>query len=272
MQTLLQIEGEQHLLHSTTLDISIGTLSQSIRMVTSPATICRGLGDISSGDTLRILIVDDHEAILNGTVPFLQRQYHKAEILTARTLNETKELLHRHHAIHLLILDLSIPTDTNEPAQRQVGLSFLKQFLSCGTGPNLMVLSTSIKPVFRFRSSVNAYEGGFALLDKREPIENMLRAADLALRGSIYWPQKEGHDCFFPAGCVELDTRWVNALKLKFHQGLTDKAIAKKMSVSDRTIRNYWVRLQDNLGISDDPDKDPRIEAWKVVYELGIVD
>lgn len=225
-----------------------------------------------SNDSFQILIVDDHEAILNGTVPPLQGQYPKAEILTARTLHEANEVLSEHHLINLLIFDLSIPESVDSMAQRQVGLHFLTKFLNGGVGPNLVVLSTDIKPVFRFRSGVNAYEGGFALLDKRESLDCMLRATELALRGSIYWPKKGGSDCFFPASRVELDDSWVNALKFKFHQGLTDKAIAKKMSVSDRTIRNYWVRLQDNLGIPEDPDKDPRIEAWRIVYELGIID
>lgn len=244
-----------------------------IKSYSPPSSRARTAQAPASDVTFRILVVDDHEAILNGTVPALQRQYPTAEILTARDLAETQKLLRNHHTVRLLILDLSIPADTSEPAQRQVGLNFLKQALNSGAGPNLIVLSTNIQPVFRFRPVVNTYEGGFALLDKREPLANMLEATELALRGSIYWPKKTGlNDHFFPAGCVELDSRWVSALKLKFHQGLTDKAIAKKMKVSDRTIRNYWVRLQDSLGIPDDPDKDPRIEAWRIVYELGLVD
>lgn len=93
------------------------------------------------------------------------------------------------------------------------------------------------------------------------------------MRGSICWPKKTGlSDQLFPVGRIELDSQWVRALQLKFHQGLTDKAIAKRMRVSDRTIRNYWLRLQDSLGIPEDPDKDHKIEAWKIVYELGLVE
>lgn len=43
-------------------------------------------------------------------------------------------------------------------------------------------------------------------------------------------------------------------------KGLTDKAIAQKMLVSDRTVRNYWIRLQDSLGVYDEPGKELRIQ------------
>lgn len=220
----------------------------------------------------RILMLDDHETTLNGVVPALQQRYSNAEILTAKDLMTAKLLL-AEYEIQLLVLDLSIPAERSLPAQRQVGLRFLEQFLKAGTGPGLAVLSTDVKPVLQFRSHVNAYERGFALLDKRDSLSHIVDAVGLVLRGSIYWPKRAGLDeNFFPASRIELDAQWVNTLQLKFHQGLTDKAIAKKMQVSDRTVRNYWVRIQDSLGIPENPDKDPRIEAWKIVYELGLVD
>ncbi|MEH1947249.1 MAG: hypothetical protein V7K77_09855 [Nostoc sp.] len=38
---------------------------------------------------------------------------------------------------------------------------------------------------------------------------------------------------------LEFDRKWLEVLTLKYQEGLTDKAIAHKMLVSDRTVRNY---------------------------------
>lgn len=225
-----------------------------------------------SQNAFKILIVDDHEAIINGTLPTLIGRYPAAQIHKARHLSTAHRVLRAHPNIRLIGLDLSIPIDSNQPAQRQVGLTFLRQFLKIGMGPNLVVYSTDIQPILCLRASVNAYEGGFGLVDKRQPLTNMLDAVDIALRGSIYWPQRTFTGHHFSSTRVDLDAQWLNALRLKFRQGLTDKAIARKLEVSDRTIRNYWMRLQDSLGIPEDPDRDPRIEIWRAVYELGLID
>jgi PleD family two-component response regulator len=41
--------------------------------------------DLPKQETLKILIADDHELILNGTLDLLKRHYPQAEILTAQT-------------------------------------------------------------------------------------------------------------------------------------------------------------------------------------------
>jgi DNA-binding NarL/FixJ family response regulator len=43
------------------------------------------LQDLPEPETLKILVVDDHELILSGTIDLLKRQYPQAEIFTAKT-------------------------------------------------------------------------------------------------------------------------------------------------------------------------------------------
>jgi len=93
---------------------------------------------------------------------------------------------------------------------------------------------------------INAYEGGFAAMDKSLPISEMLKVLTSA--------------CEVPSTCrlrfaprPEFDRKWLEVLTLKFQEGLTDKAIAERMAVSDRTVRNYWIRLQDVLAFMINP-------------------
>ena len=60
-------------------------------------------------------------------------------------------------------------------------------------------------------------------------------------------------------------------LHLRFEEGLTDKAIAKRMGTSDRTIRNYWIRIQDALLIGDDPDRDLRVQIELEARRIGLI-
>jgi len=211
----------------------------------------------------KFLVVDDHEAVLEGTVPALKKQFPDVEILTAQDIQAARTQL-TYHQPALVILDLSLPEKPYAPASSEVGIQFLKSLMSSSPAPNILVLSTNIKPLIQLKPLVNAYEGGFAAMDKALPIREMVRLVDAALRGSIYLPPEI-------RARPEFDRRWLEVLSLKFKEGLTDKAIAERMQLSDRTIRNYWVRLQDALDVYEEPDKDVRIQIEIAARSLGLL-
>ncbi|HEY9616290.1 MAG TPA: response regulator transcription factor [Microcoleaceae cyanobacterium] len=221
----------------------------------------RGITEATTKQTF--LVVDDHEAILEGTVPALKRTYPAADVLTAQDLQTAQTQLKYYHPM-LIVLDLSLPEKPHTSASPEVGIRFLKALIESRLAPNIVVLSTNIKPLVQLKPMINAYEGGFAAMDKSLPIREMLRLVDFALRGSIYLPPEL-------RARPEFDRRWLEVLTLKFQEGLTDKAIAERMQVSDRTVRNYWIRLQDALGVYDEPDKDLRIQIEIAARKLGLL-
>lgn len=209
------------------------------------------------------LVVDDHEAILQGTVPALKAAYPSADVLTAQDI-QMAQLQMGSRPPALIVLDLSLPAKPHTPASSEVGLQFLKTLIESELAPNILVLSTNIQPLVQLKPMINAYEGGFAAMDKALPIREMLRLVDFALRGSIYLPSQL-------RSRTEFDPKWLEVLTLKFQEGLTDKAIAQRMQVSDRTIRNYWIRLQDALNVYDEPGKELRIQIELAARELGLI-
>jgi DNA-binding NarL/FixJ family response regulator len=213
----------------------------------------------------RFLVVDDHEAILEGTVPALKKHYPTAEILTAQDIQTAQNLLRYSRLVTLVVLDLVMPEKPLLPASAEVGIQFLKDLMATTPAPNILVLSTNVNPLIQLKPEINAYEGGFAAMDKALPIREMIRLIDLTLRGSIYLPPQL-------RARPEFDQRWLQVLSLKFHEGLTDKAIAERMQVSERTIYNYWIRLQDALGVYDEPNKDLRIQVEIAARKLGLLD
>ena len=209
------------------------------------------------------LVVDDHEAILQGTVPALKSAYPVAEVVTAQDV-QMAQLHLRSRPPVLIVLDLSLPEQPHTPASSEMGLHFLKTLFEGQLAPNILVLSTNIQPLVQLKPMINAYEGGFAAMDKSLPIREMLRLVDFALRGSIYLPPQL-------RSRTEFDPKWLEVLTLKFQEGLTDKAIAQRMQVSDRTIRNYWIRLQDALGVYDEPGKELRIQIELAARKIGLI-
>lgn len=209
------------------------------------------------------LVIDDHEAILRGTVPALQTAYPVAEVLTAQDIQTAQRQMGLLPPA-LIVLDLSLPAKPHAPASSEVGLHFLKTLIESKLAPNILVLSTNIQPLIQLKPMINAYEGGFSAMDKALPIREMLRLVDFALRGSIYLPPQI-------RSRTEFDAKWLEVLTLKFQEGLTDKAIAYRMQVSDRTIRNYWIRLQDALDVFDEPGKELRIQIEMAARKLGLI-
>lgn len=209
------------------------------------------------------LAVDDHEAILEGTIPALKRKYPTAEIFTAQDVQTARKQLERYHP-NLVIIDLSLPEKPGVTAKLEVGLNFLKSLMESKEAPNIMVLTSDTLPLVRLQAIIDTYEGGFAAMDKALPISEMLRLIDFALRGSIYLPTEVRNR-------PEFDRKWIEMLNLKFGEGLTDKAIAKRMNITDRTVRNYWSRIQDALEVGEEPDKDVRIQIELAARQLGLI-
>ncbi|MEL7351995.1 MAG: response regulator transcription factor [Cyanobacteria bacterium P01_A01_bin.116] len=214
------------------------------------------------------LVVDDHESVLQGTVPALQRAYPQAKILTAQHYAAAVTVI---EAVKpdLMVVDLSLPESAGAAATPDVGLTLVEQILTGALlgkrwAPNVAVLSTDINPLVRLKATIKAYEGGFSAMDKSLPLQEMIQYINFAMRGSVYLPQSV-------KSRPELHAKWMELLRLRFDEGLNDKAIAKRMGTSDRTIRNYWIRIQDTLLIGDDPDKDLRVQIEIEARKIGLI-
>jgi DNA-binding NarL/FixJ family response regulator len=92
----------------------------------------------------------------------------------------------------------------------------------------------------------------------------MLKLVDLALRGSISLPLEV-------RSRPEFDSKWLEVLSLKFQHGLSDRAIRERMGIAERTLRNYWIRIQDALLIPDDPNQDLRIQIEIAARKAGLI-
>jgi DNA-binding NarL/FixJ family response regulator len=195
---------------------------------------------LSKEKKLHILVVDDHQLILTGTLDILSREYPEAFIVKAQTVKETLSQL-QCHQFGLIVMDLSIPSQPGETAEIDTGIKLLPTLLKKYPDQNFMVQTSYVRALIRIKHEIDNHQGGFAIADKGLPESEMLIRVNVALHGAT-------HTRDINTG-IELKPEWLEVLRLAFEESLTDKAIAERMYKSERAIRTYWTKIQDVLGV-----------------------
>ena len=218
----------------------------------------------SLSEPLKILVVDDHELVLHGTVNGLKQRYPDAEIATVQTAQEVKEQVQQIQP-DLLVVDLSLPQAPGAFPQPDTGIQLLKTLMQRYPTLNIVVQSAYPKALVRLRSAIDTHEGGFTVASKSLSLREILTRVQWALEGVVYTPKE------MRAG-LELKPAWLTALQLAFEEGLQDKAIAERMNISERTVRLYWNQVQDALSVYPEPGKNIRIQTERRAREEGLID
>ena len=220
--------------------------------------------DLPEQETLKILIADDHELILSGTLDLLKRHYPQAEILTAQT---TQNVLQQVKAFqpNLVIMDLSLPETSGDTPEINQGIKSLETLIKNYSTLNLVVQSSYIKALVRIKPNIDAHEGGFTVADKGLSSQEMLKRIELALIGVTHTK-----DLKMPRG--EVKPEWLELLNFAFKEVLEDKVIAERMEKSIRTVRQYWSKVQDVLEVYPEKGKSLRIQTEKRAREEGFID
>ena len=214
----------------------------------------------------KFLVVDDHEIVLNGTLDILKKQYPDAKIFTALTAQKAIEQMEINQP-ELVVTDLSIPEKPGENARVDTGIKLLKTLMKDYPTLNLVVQSTYVEALVRIKLDIDAHQGGFTVADKSISSQEMLTRVDWAIQGLTHTKDIRGK-----LKGLEVKQEWLTLLSLAFEEGLQDKEIARRMQISERTVRNYWTKIQDTLGVYPEAGKNIRIQTQIRAREEGLID
>ena len=223
----------------------------------------RSSSESFSASTLNILIVDDHQLMLKGTVDLVQGHFPSGDIVAAQTAQEALEHV-QHHRLDLAIVDLSLPKTEGTAAHVEHGLELLEALMADYPQLNLVVQSSTIKVLVRLLSEIEHHRGGFTIADKGVPIKTLLTRIEWSLEGLSYTKDLQTG--------LELKPEWMEVLQLAYEEGLQDKAIAQSMYKSERMIRHYWSKIQDVLGVYPETGKNIRVLTQIRAREVGLID
>lgn len=217
-----------------------------------------------SAKSLKILIIDDHEAVIGGTMNAIASKYPEADIQLAKNAREATEKLNS-FTYDLVITDISIPEKIADRPQAEVGINLLRSMMDNYSTLNIVVQSADARALIRLRPNIYEHEGGFTVVDKGEPLQQMLTKVDWCLNGVNYTPKEMRMG-------LELKEEWLTLLELAFNESLKDKEIAKRMSIAERTVRHYWTKIQDVLEVYPEENKNMRIQTESRAREVGLID
>jgi DNA-binding NarL/FixJ family response regulator len=221
---------------------------------------------LSAKELLKILVIDDHESVLSGTVDILQKNYPNAEFITASHASNALE-----HVTNLqpdlVVMDLSIPEKLGTTARPDTGIQVLKTLMKNYPHLNIVVQSAHVRTLVRIRPHIDSHKGGFTVADKSLSTQAMLTRVAWALQGLTHTKDIKG----IHSG-LEVKPEWMRVLTLAFEEGLQDKAIAEHMCISERMVRHYWSKLQDALNVYPEDGKNIRIQTEMRAREEGLID
>jgi DNA-binding NarL/FixJ family response regulator len=215
---------------------------------------------------LKILVIDDHESVLGGTIEVLRKKYVDAQFLTAVTAQEALDQVSKMQP-DLVVMDLSLPESPGKMARPDTGVKLLRNLMKNHINLNIVVQSAHVRTLVRIRPDIDIHKGGFTVADKSLSSQEMLTRVDWALQGLTHTKDIKG----VHSG-LEVKPEWLRVLTLAFEEGLTDKAIAERMCVGERMVRHYWSKLQDALDVYPEEGKNMRIQTEMRAREEGLID
>jgi DNA-binding NarL/FixJ family response regulator len=210
---------------------------------------------------VRILVVDDHPIVRAGIVRLLQSEAGLSVCGEADAVTDAVRLATT-LGPDLAIVDISL----------KGGTAFdLLRALPDAAGPKLPVIILSVHDEALFAERA-LRAGARGYLMKTGPLETLLQAVRQVLSGRVYVSdevaqnllERLGHDVPPPGGRLgNLTDRELEVFGL-IGQGLSTAAIAKRLSVSVKTIETYRSNIKTKLGAKDASDLVRYATAWNL--------
>ncbi|MEH0927057.1 response regulator transcription factor [Micromonospora sp. CPCC 205558] len=212
---------------------------------------------------VRVVVADDDEVVRAGFVMLLDTQPDLTVVGSAADGAEAIRVC-RQHRPDVVLMDIRMPVMNGIEATRQ---------LAAGDGPRILILTTFDLDEHVY-DALGAGASGFLLKDvTAERLFDAVRvvaAGDALLAPRVtrrliseftrLRPRPPRH----PAPLSSLTPRETDVLRL-MAEGLSNPEIAKRLVVSDETIKTHVSRLLGKLGLRD------RTQAVVVAYETGLV-
>lgn len=197
---------------------------------------------------MRIILADDHAMVRDGLRPFLLELSNDVEIIETDRYSGILDKIENNGTIDLILLDLDLPD--REP------LGGIQAVLEAARPGKVVVMSSSVDHRVMTRVLGLGVDG---YAPKRLSARAIVSVLLLAMAGEIYVPSilfaQEG---FAPAtarhcpseGGPPLTSREREVLSL-LRDGMSNKAIARRLNVTEVTIKSHLCHVFKKLGVQN---------------------
>jgi two-component system, NarL family, response regulator len=202
---------------------------------------------------LRVLLADDHEVVREGLAAILNRRSTEFQVVAEADDGEQALALWLEHKPDLGVLDLRMP--------KLDGVATIEAIRAVDAQAKLIILTTydTDEDIYR---GLRAGAKGYLLKDAdRDDILHAVRAVG---RGETYLPSLVAGKLAQRLRDESLTERELQVL-LCIADGQSNKQIARKLAVSEGTVKFYTSGVYSKLGVAS------RTEAIKVAAARGLI-
>lgn len=206
----------------------------------------------------RFLAIGSDLILQKRIVSIVNRVYPQAEIITAKDYTAFNSIELQPQSVYVE------PESELNSDSLCIDLKLVERLLASHWHPSILVLCKDPNLLICLQAAIKNYRGGFAAIEKSLAMSDLACYIDLVQWGAVYLPQVLKP---YP----EFQVRWLKLLYLRYQKGFNDRAIAAKLEVSDRTIRNYWTQIQEALDIKNDPNRDTKVLIGIEARKIGLI-
>jgi DNA-binding NarL/FixJ family response regulator len=191
---------------------------------------------------IRVLIVDDHAIVRNGLAQLLETT-DDLELVGAARDGEQAVTMTAELQPDVILMDLSMPgTD---------GIAATGQIVAANPSAHVLVL-TSFSDKTRILDALQAGAEGY-LLKHSEPETILTGIRDVVADGSPLDPKAARvllTNRRSPGPDTQLTVREQEILEM-IGDGLQNKTIARRLGISERTVKSHLTNIYQRLGVTD---------------------
>lgn len=194
---------------------------------------------MSTGGKMRIVLADDHELVLEGLRSLIEAEPDMEVLATAKDGGQCLEAVRRHQP-DVVVLDLEMGP--------MGGLQCLEQVRAGHPGVRVLVL-TAYSDGESMRAALEGGAAGFAL--KTEPPQQTVASIRQVYRGQLVFPLAARRWLLRTPALSEPTQptdREMEILAL-VSEGLTNAQIARRLRVSDNTVKFHLQNVYLKLGV-----------------------
>jgi len=215
---------------------------------------------------IRVMILDDHQSIIDGYVYRLSR-IPEIEVVGKLAFGEELEPALKKRPADVLLLDVNVPTSPGNSNSYPI-LYTIPALLQIYPELNVLVISMFAERGL-IRAVMESGASGYILKDDQATIRDLGNVVVSVANGGIYFSQK-AHQLFLKHEMQKnsdfLTARQLEALSLcAAYPNSTMAELAQKMNVSHSTVRNLLSGAYVRLGART------RAAAIAKAHELGVV-
>jgi two-component system, NarL family, nitrate/nitrite response regulator NarL len=206
---------------------------------------------VSSVETIRIMIVDDHSVIRTGLRMLIEQDQTMTVVAMAGTASEALVLAERERP-DIIILDLMLGEED--------GLEFLPQL--CKTSPNSRVLIlTGVQATTSHRIAIR--RGAMGIVMKQQAADLLLKAIRKVHAGEVWIDRsmmssvlsdvrsERQEEADPEAGKIASLTPREREVIVLVSEGLKNKLIGERLFISETTVTHHLSSIFSKLEVSD---------------------